>query len=139
MKKKLLLIPTVTVALLGLTGCVDDAAMASYNLSKAADNFEISRRIVFYNGITGEYILTIQGLCSIDSLGSKLSVTCKEPDGYQKHYLGLSDNVTYFSQQLSSKKVSVYHSRITFKPQSIIADVDFRGSITDTPTIDNKD
>ena len=47
-----------------LTGC-SQADTASRNLSSAADNFEVVRRIVFYNGITGEYILTIEGLCSL--------------------------------------------------------------------------
>lgn len=42
-------------------GC-SQADVASENLSKAADSFEISRRIVFYNGINGEYMLTIEGL-----------------------------------------------------------------------------
>jgi len=34
-----------------LTGC-NDAQVASSNLVKAADNFEINRRVVFFNGIT---------------------------------------------------------------------------------------
>jgi len=45
-------------------GCASDADVASYNLSKAADNFEVPRRIIFYNGITGEYMLVIEGLYS---------------------------------------------------------------------------
>ena len=81
---------------LAITGC-SDADVASENLSKAADQFEITRRIVFYNGITGEYILTIEGLCSLgnyDAAGS-LSVTCKTgANEFKKHFLGLSDNVT---------------------------------------------
>ena len=51
---------------IGLSGC-NDADIASQNLSTAADNFQINRRIVFYNGITDTYILTIEGLCSIGS------------------------------------------------------------------------
>ena len=47
-----------------LAGCANDAQVASYNLSQAADNFKINRRIVFYNGITNDYMLTIEGLCS---------------------------------------------------------------------------
>ena len=80
-------------------GC-DDADIASRNLSKAADNFEIIRRIVFYNGITDTYILTIEGRCSVydDGLG-QLEVVCKTGDNtYKKHFLGLSDNVTYFAR-----------------------------------------
>ena len=49
--RKLLLVALLAGAL--FTGCSDDAQVASHNLSKAADNFEIDRRIVFYNGITG--------------------------------------------------------------------------------------
>lgn len=123
MKKLLLLLP---VALLVLTGC-NDADVASRNLSKAADQFEINRRIVFYNGITGEYILTIEGLCSLgnyDSAG-ELTVTCKVGDKeYKKHFLGLSDNVTYFAEQIEGDDVSVAQYRVIFKPSTIIPDID---------------
>ena len=106
----------------------DDADIARRNLSKAADNFEVVRRIVFYNGITDTYILTIEGRCSIydDGLG-QLEVTCKVgPNSYKKHFLGLSDNVTYFAEQLESNDVSPDHYRVTFKPQAIIPSVDVR-------------
>ena len=120
----------------GLTACSSDADVASENLSKAADNFEIQRRIVFYNGITDTYILEVEGRCSIGNHddGGKLSVTCKVGDGlYKKHFLGLSDNVTFFAEQLEAKSVSAYHYRVTFKPQTIVPDVDFRGSTSDGP------
>ena len=114
---------------LGQAGC-DDAEIASYNLSKASDNFEIDRRIVFYNGITGDYMLTVEGRCSIVDQTTQLEVTCKTgPNDHRKHFLGLSDNVTYFAEQLSPGDVSAYHHRITFKPQAIIPDFDFRGSV----------
>ena len=108
-------------------GC-DDAEIASRNLSKAADNFEVVRRIVFYNGITDTYILTIEGRCSIyDNRSGQLEVTCKVgPDSYKKHFLGLSDNVTYFAEQLESSSVSPNHYRVTFKPRAIIPIVDVR-------------
>jgi hypothetical protein len=113
-----------------LAGCSADADVASRNLSKAADMFEINRRIVFYNGITGEYMLTIEGLCSLgnhDSAGT-LSVTCKTgPTNFKKHFLGLSDNVTYFVEQMESAQASVFHYRVVFKPQIIVPDIDFRG------------
>ena len=116
------------VGLISLSGCIDDASIASRNLSKAADMFEIDRRVVFYNGITGDYILSIEGRCSISASSTQLEVTCKTgTDAYKKHFLGISDNVTYFAEQLEAKNVSVYHYRVTFKPQSIIPDVDFRG------------
>lgn len=119
----------------GLTACNDDDAnVVSENLSKAADNFEVNRRVVMFNGITDEYLLVIEGACSIDDEGNQLEVVCKVGDGeYKKHFLGLSDNVSYFVEQGEPVAASANHYRVTFKPQSIIPDVDFRGSTEDVP------
>ena len=111
-----------------MTGC-DDAIVASHNLVKAADNFEINRRIVFINGITDTYLLEIEGKCSIkaDTLDGQLEVICKVgTEEYKKHFLGLSDNVFYLVEQLEPVKASAYHYRVTFKPESIIPDIDLR-------------
>lgn len=107
----------------------DDATVASRNLSKAADNFEILRRVVFMNGITDNYMMEIIGYCSIkvDVPEEQLEVTCKSPEGWRKHFLGLSDNVTYFVEQMDDAQVSENYYRFTFKPQAIIPDIDFRG------------
>jgi ABC-type Fe3+-hydroxamate transport system substrate-binding protein len=125
--KKLLFV-VILIAVL-LSGCMSDADVASQNVSKAADQFEINRRIVFYNGITGEYILVIEGLCSLgnyDPAGS-LSVVCKvSQTEYKKHFLGLSDNVTYFAEQLEPAQVGVYHYRVIFKPSVIVPDIDLQ-------------
>ncbi len=115
------------LALLALAACSNDAQVASYNLSQAADNFKINRRIVFYNGITGDYMLTIEGLCSQEQTDKKLAVTCKVgADEYKKHFLGLSDNVTYFSEQMAPAQVGVYFYRVTFKPTAIIPSPELR-------------
>lgn len=124
--KKTIAVAALIVALLGTTAsaCSDDADVASENLSKAADNFEIVRRIVFYNGITGNYMLVIEGRCSIKDEGNQLEVTCKTgKDAYKKHFLGLSDNVTYFAEQIDAANVSVDHYRVSFKPEAIIPDI----------------
>ena len=123
-----LAILALTLLTLGLA-CSSDAQIASHNVSKAADHFEIDRRIVFYNGITDSYMLTIEGRCSIDDEVIQLEVTCKvAPDRYTKHFLGLSDNVTYFAEQMETIDVSVFHHRITFKPEAIIPAIDLRTS-----------
>lgn len=112
-----------------ISACDSDALVASRNLSKAADQFEIDRRIVFYNGITGEYMLTIEGRCSIEDQRTQLEVTCKTGEqSYKKHFLGLSDNVTYFAEQVDGAAVSVYRYRVIFKPESIVPDVDLKVS-----------
>lgn len=111
--------------LAALAAC-SDADVASANLSKAADQFEITRRVVFYNGITGDYMLSIEGLCSLgnnDDAG-QLTVTCKVgPGQFKKHFLGLSDNVTYFVEQLEPAPVNTYRYRVIFKPSVIVPDI----------------
>ena len=114
-------------ALFLLAGCVDDAQVASRNISKAADNFEVVRRIVFINGITNTYLFEIIGPCNIEVQTRKLAVTCKAGKNlYKKHFLGLSDNISYMVEQLDGLKVSVNHYRVTFKPSAIIPEIDLR-------------
>lgn len=118
---------TALVALL-LAGC-SDADTVSYNISKDADYFKINRRVVFYNGITGDYMLTIEGRCSLGNQDKarEISVTCKTgEDAYKKHFLGLSDNVTFFVEQIDAKNVSPYHYKVIFKPSVIIPDIELR-------------
>lgn len=106
-----------------------DAQVVSSNLSKAADNFEINRRIVFYNGITNEYILTIEGLCSQEHSenNKKFMVTCKTGPGmFKKHFLGLSDNVTYISEQLDPAPANTYRYRVFFKPSVIVPSIEIK-------------
>lgn len=132
--KKIAAVLVAAVSLTSLAACADDADVVSENLSKAADNFEINRRIVMFNGITDKYLLTIEGPCSINDDGNQLEVVCKvEPGKYKKHFLGLSDNVSYFVEQGEPVKASANHYRVTFKPQSILPDPDFRGSASDLP------
>jgi hypothetical protein len=119
----------ITIGTLAVSGCSSDADVASRNLSKAADQFEIARRVVFYNGITGDYMLTVEGLCSLGNYDKsrEVSITCKVgPGTYKKHFLGLSDNVTYFVEQLEPSSTSVYRYRVIFKPKSIIPDVEVK-------------
>ena len=126
--KKILTVLLLSGVVAGLAGCTD-AEIASQNLSKAADYFEINRRIVFYNGITDTYMLTIEGRCSIkkDAQDVQLEVTCKTAEQeYKKHFLGISDNVTYFVEQIGNAEVSVYQYRVVFKPAAIIPDIEVK-------------
>jgi len=120
--KKLMLVIIALFVMVAFTGC-DDASIAAHNISQDADMFRVERRIVFYNSITDSYILEMQGFCSInaDSLDNQLEVTCKiGPEEYQKHYLGLSDNVTYLVEQLDTSDVSVYRYQLIFKPDVML-------------------
>ena len=110
-----------------LSGCAQESDRAAYNVSQAAHNFEVNRRVVFYNGITGDYILTIEGLLSVTTEDKRLSVIVKTgPSEYKKHYLGVSDNVTWFCEQIESVKASPYHYRVIFRPTTIIPDMEIK-------------
>lgn len=128
MKNKLLMGLVIVMSII-LSAC-SEASTVSENLSKSADSFEVQRKIVFFNGITDKYLLTIEGLCSIDASSSKkLSVTCKVGDKqYKKHYLGLSDNVSYFVEQTDAKYEDPFHYKVIFRPESVVPDIDLQTS-----------
>ena len=115
-------------ASLTLAGC-EESSTASYNVSQAAHNFEVLRRCIFYNGITGEYILTIEGKLSVveSDTQNRLEVIVKTgPDTYKKHYLGLSDNVSYFVEQLEPVPADPFRYRVFFRPESIVPDIELQ-------------
>ena len=119
---------SILIALLAV-GCSDDAQVAKRNLAKAADNFELNRRIIFINTWTDTQLQIIEGRCNIEYDNSRTSVICKVSDtDYKRSFIGNSGQVTAMVEQLDGVPVNVYHYRRTFKPQTIIPDIDFRGS-----------
>jgi hypothetical protein len=123
--KKLLL--SFIVILLLFNSCQQESDIVSQNLSYDAHEFKIYRRVVFYNGITDTYILQIEGYCSVMVEDGRLAVIIKTDKGeYLKHYLGLSDNVTYFAEQLEAKSVEKNHYKVTFKPSLIVPDINVK-------------
>lgn len=128
MKKKLVAI-ILGIMVIVLAACTE-ADTASQNVSKAADSFEVQRRVVFFNGITDKYLLTIEGLCALNvDDPKKITVTCKVGKSqYKKHYLGLSDNVSYLVEQTDAVYADPFHYRMVFRPQTIIPDIDLQTS-----------
>lgn len=125
MFRRFLFAVVACVSVVAFVGC-SDSVVASVNISRAAHQFEIFRRVVFYNGITNDYILEVRAFCSVvPEDDGRLSVTIKTEDGqFLKHYLGLSDNVTYFCEQLKPSSVSDKNYRVIFKPSVIVPYVD---------------
>lgn len=129
MKSKLLLAAGLLVSVLGSYACEREADIASRNLSYAADDFNIMRKVAFYNGVTGESMLVITGLCSIgnDDRAGRLSITCKTgTKSYKKHFLGLSDNVTFIAEQIDEAKVNSYQYSVQFNPRAVLPDISIR-------------
>lgn len=119
MKKRLLLV----VLLLGLvvifTGCETEASRVSYNLSQEADNFNDVRQITVINCLKGDVLFQMTGKISItaDVADNQLEVLVEDENGdYKKHFIGLSDNVTYVVEDITSGDVSKYKYTLNFNP-----------------------
>ena len=140
---KIYTILATSVFALALAGCNDDATVARRNMTKAADNFELMRRIVFYNVRLGQNVVTVEGKCSIEYGSGRTEYICKVGDGkYIRNFLSDSNDIVAIVEQMDSVPVNVYHFRRTFKPQTIIPDIDFRGSsseLMNAVTPDTKD
>lgn len=125
--KKILAIAFATLILLAACNKADTV---SHNIGQEADQFNILRRIVFVNGITDKYLLSVEGFCSLgnDRTQYELSITCKTGVGeeYKKHFLGLSDNVTYFVEQLNSAGIDPNHYKVIFRPSVLLPDVEIQ-------------
>lgn len=109
----------------GVAACSTDAKVASQNISKASEQFEVSRRIVAINGLTDKYLFTIEGKCSMEYIEDRTEITCKLDDGkLVKHVVRHSDNVALLLEQTSGTAVSTDQYRVIFKPESLIPNVD---------------
>jgi hypothetical protein len=108
-----------------VSACSTDADVASENVSKAAEQFEVPRLVRGINGITDNIILEIEGYCSFEDYTTRFDVICKTDDGtFVKHVIGRSDNVTYVVEQLSGIEASTSQYRFIVKPSAIIPNID---------------
>lgn len=108
------------LATIFLTGC-READRVSYNISLEADNFNTIRQITVINCIQGDVLFQMTGKMSIlaDTGDHQLEVTVEDENGrYKKHFIGLSDNVTYVVEDITdTDKVCEYHYTLNFNPK----------------------
>ena len=114
----------VTVFIAIVAGCAvgcREADRASYNISREADNFNIVRRVTVIDCINGDVLFQMSGKMSIkaDRDDNQLEITVSDNGKYQKHIIGLSDNVTYVVEDLNlgENEVSAYHYTIIYNPK----------------------
>lgn len=118
MKKAL--IAAILLTVLCLTGCETEAQRVSYNISQEADNFNTLRQITVINCIQGDVLFQMTGKMSItaDTNDNQLEVIVEDDNGkYKKHFIGLSDNVTYVVEDITDGDVSKYHYTLNFNPK----------------------
>lgn len=126
------IITILGVALFVVTACSTDAQVASQNISKAADQFEVFRRVTAYSGFNGEAILRLEGYCNYEEKSgagtdrTRVLFTCKVEDGiFTRPTVGLGDNDSYVVEQLYGIEASTAQYRLIIKPSAIIPDIDF--------------
>ena len=121
MKKKLLT-TLLTVGLVStmITGCGTEAERVSYNLSQQADNFNVVRQLTVINCLEGDVLFQMTGKMSItaDTTDNQLEIIVENNGTYVKHFVGLSDNVTYVIEDLNlgNNAVSKYQYTLNFNP-----------------------
>lgn len=120
MKKKLYSIIAVAMLIIVLfTGC-SQADRVSANLSEEADNFNDVRQITVINCLQGDVLFQMTGKMSIeaDVSDNQLEVVVEDENGdYKKHFIGLSDNVTYVVEDITAGDVSNYKYTLNFNPE----------------------
>lgn len=120
MKRKLLVVLAfVMLTALLLTGCETEAQRVSYNLSQEADNFNDIRQLTVINCLQGDVLFQMTGKMSItaDTADNQLEIIVEDEYGdYKKHFIGLSDNVTYVVEDITSGDVSKYKYTLNFNP-----------------------
>jgi hypothetical protein len=127
MKRKLIsIIASIALSSMILSGCESEADRVSYNISKEADNFNTVRQITVINCLQGDVIFQMTGKMSIhaDPADSQLEVTVEDENGkYKKHFIGLSDNVTYVVEDITDNDVSKYRYTLNFNPKMWLPDI----------------
>ena len=129
MKKKIIAICMIGAIVLGISGCGTESQRVSYNLSQEADNFNVVRELTVIDCITGDTLFQMSGKMSItaDTSDNQLEIIVENDDeSYVKHFVGLSDNVTYVVEDLNlgANEVDQYKYTLNFNPKMWIPEVE---------------
>ena len=114
--KKIFAMFLIILVLIGcVTGC-SEASNVNHNLSQAADNFQVVRKITVYNARTDLIIMEMEGLMSLSNTStSELVVTCMTgPNQYKKNYIYLNEYVIYVVEDITGTVTDPYHYKIHF-------------------------
>ena len=121
MKKKIIVVIALVLSISMLfTACGREADKVSQNLSLEADNFNNVRQITVMNCIKGDVLFQMTGKMSIeaDTSDNQLEIIVEDENGeYKKHFIGLSDNVTYVVEDITSKNIDKYKYALNFNPK----------------------
>lgn len=119
MKKYLLVILVVLTSF--FSGCWRENERVAYNISKEADNFNVTRRLAVINARTDKPIFELVGNFSLrNNSSNELEVICEVGNGvYKKHFIYLNEWTIYVVEDVSGAYVSKYHYEVNFLPEMI--------------------
>ncbi len=120
MKKKILALVAIGAMTLPLSACDTEANRVSYNLSQEAENFNDIRQLTVINCLQGDTLFQMTGKMSItaDTEDNQLEIIVEDENGeYKKHFIGLSDNVTYVVEDITAGDVEKYKYTLNFNPE----------------------
>lgn len=118
MKKIIAIMLSVIALTCTFTGC-NEADRVNYNVTEEAGNFNVYRRVTVINCLKGDTLFEIEGRMNIeaDIPDNQLELIVEVADNeYKKHFIGLSDNVTYTIEDISGAEVDKYHYEINYNP-----------------------
>ena len=121
MKKRIVAAIIAVSAAVGVAAC-SEASKVESNLTKEADNFNVVRQLTVINCLQGDVLFQMTGKMSItaDIGDNQLEIIVENDDGnYTKHFVGLSDNVTYTIEDLylGANAVEKYKYTLNFNPE----------------------
>lgn len=110
-------------ACLVFTSC-SAAENVNHNLSQAADNFQVARKITVYNARTDLIVMEMEGYMSISNNSTnELVVTCMTgANQYKKNYVYLNEYVIYVVEDITGTTTDPYHYKVKF--YGAIPDID---------------
>ena len=123
MKKLFAMVAVVMALMFSMTGCIDEATVVSYNVSKEADNFNVVRRLTVINTRTDKCLLQMTGKISIEDVTDGIAVLVevdRDKGIYQKHWVYLNENTMYTVEDLNGVGVSKYAYELVFMPQELV-------------------
>lgn len=126
MNRKLKIVAFAAVLAASLTACSTQAERVSYNLSQEADNFNDIRQITVINCLQGDVLFQMTGKMSItaDTADNQLEIVVEDERGeYKKHFIGLSDNVTYVVEDITAGDVNQYKYTLNFNPKMWLPEI----------------
>ena len=121
MKKKIMAALLCGAMMCSLSACRESERVA-YNISKEADNFNVTRRLEVINARTDKPVFELIGNFAISNNSeNELEVTVETGQGvYKKHLVYLNYWTIYVVEDVSGAYVDKFHYEVNFLPEMII-------------------